>query len=620
MPSVAEAAVAPYENMSPMVLAASVLSLPESRDNAKPLDWWGPLFNHLETRLGILRSWRYSWWAYWSRLAEFFNPRRYHWVVVANRMSGGNPINDAIIDSTGLQALRTCASGMWSGLTNPARPWIKLGINAIGFEPDADAKAWLEDSEERIYTVLAESNFYTEMAQAFEDLALFGTAPVIVYEDHEDGIRVYLPCAGEYYLGAGARFDNNTLYREFVMTILQIVEMFKLENCPEQVRKQFSEGSVDLEYVVGHAIEPNYPVSDRGNGKGASVKKLNVVPDIFTYREVYWLKGNKTDRPLSKKGFQEKPFSGMRWSKVSNDPYGRSACMDALGDNKQVQQETRRKEEFITKGVRPPMGADPELKNEPLSLIPAGVTYMSTQGGKKGFWPLFEPNAQWLAGITADIDKVNLRIEKCLFVDVFMAITQMQGVQPRNELELTKRDLERLQKLGPVIELVENSLQEIIQRVIRILERRRLLQPMPKSMRGLPLKISFVNIMRLAQRSSESVSMKDFLATMGELSSAAKAAGLPDPLRKVNLDKAADEFADLNNVPQGIIYTDKEVAQHDQARAKAMQGQQQAQQLGPMVDAAKTLSETKPAPDNALGAILGGLNPRTPLGGAGAGT
>src|ERR1700722_18335578 len=120
MPSIAEAAVAPYENMSPMLLAAQPLSLPEKRDAEKPIDWWGPLFNHLETRLGILRTWRYSWWAYWSRLAEFFNPRRYHWVVVANRMTRGNPINDAIIDSTGLQALRTCASGMWSGLTNPA--------------------------------------------------------------------------------------------------------------------------------------------------------------------------------------------------------------------------------------------------------------------------------------------------------------------------------------------------------------------------------------------------------------------------------------------------------------------------------------------------------------------
>ena len=38
--------------------------------------------------------------------------------------------------------------------------------------------------------------------------------------------------------------------------------------------------------------------------------------------------------------------------------------MDCLGDNKQIQLEEFRKAEFIEKGVRPPMGADPALKNE----------------------------------------------------------------------------------------------------------------------------------------------------------------------------------------------------------------------------------------------------------------
>ena len=122
-----------------------------------------------------------------------------------------------------------------------------------------------------------------------------------------------------------------------------------------------------------------------------------------------------------------------------------------------VSEETRRKAEFIEKGVRPPMGANPELKNEPSSIVPGNITYTSTDGGKKGFWPLFEPNPQWLAGITADIDKINARINQCLFVDVFMAITRMEGVQPRNELELTKRDLERLQELGPFITKFENE-------------------------------------------------------------------------------------------------------------------------------------------------------------------
>jgi hypothetical protein len=31
---------------------------------------WDVIFNHLESRLGSLRMWRYSWWSYWSSLSS----------------------------------------------------------------------------------------------------------------------------------------------------------------------------------------------------------------------------------------------------------------------------------------------------------------------------------------------------------------------------------------------------------------------------------------------------------------------------------------------------------------------------------------------------------------------
>ena len=346
----------------------------------------------------------------------------------------------------------------------------------------------------------------------------------------------------------------------------EIVDMFNVANCPSEVKKLWAQGgaSLDNEFVVAHCIEPNFAVSQRG-----SDEEVSIVPGVFEYREIYWLKGIKTAQPLSVRGFHMKPFMAARWSTVSNDAYGRSPCMDALGDNKQIQLETRRKAEFIDKGVRPPMGANVELKNEPSSIISGMITYMSTEGGKKGFWPLFEPQAQWLQGITADIDKVSARIERCLFVDVFMAITRMEGVQPRNELELTKRDLERLQQLGPFITLFENEFgNPFFERLLDIMRRRKILRPLPDSLKNVPLKIRYTSIMRLAQQSAEAVGMKDFFGTMGGLSSAAKAAGVPDPLRIVNLDKSARRFSDVTNFPVDCLYTDKEVTQHDQIRAK----------------------------------------------------
>jgi hypothetical protein len=592
-----------YMHMSASLLASQPLT-PKDKQQ-QPLKYWDRLYTHLESRLSQLRNWRWSWWTYWSRLAELYNPRRYTWLVVANKMTRGGALNDNIIDSTGLLAVRTCAAGLWTGLTSPSRPWFKLGSALPWVQIDAQGKEWIEDTEERLYTLFAQSNFYTIMAQAFQDVVVFGTAPITIYEDMEDGIRCYLPAAGEYYLGVGARLAVDTNYTERTYTVLQIVEQFGLENCPESIQKQWEEGggSVDLEYVVCQAIEPNFAISSQRRGG----EEIKAVPGIFSYREVYWLKGNKGAKPLSIRGFHKKPFIAMRWSTVSNDAYGRSVCMDALGDSRQAQTETKRKAEYIEKGVRPPMGADPELKTEPASIHPGMITYTSTAGGKKGFWPLFDVNPAWLTGLTADIAQVNERIKDALFVNLFMAISQMEGVQPRNELELTKRDLERLQELGPFITQFENeSATPAIDRVMEIMQRNKMLKPKPKSLQGVPLGVKFTSILRLAQQAAESVAMKDMFATAGELSSAAHAAGVPDPIRVINLDKAFRKYGDLNNFPVDCLFTEEEVAEHDQARKQAQQAAQQPGQAQAAVEAAKTLSETSIAPGSALSSMIGG--------------
>ena len=601
--AVAEAMHAHYEVMGATSLSMQPLMSPDKK-LADDYDW-NAMYAHLQASLNSKRTWRYSWWQYWCVLAEYYLPRRYVFLPTPNRMSRGSPINGAIIDSTGAMAVRTCAAGMWSGLTSPSRPWFKMGVALPWVQLDADAQIWLEDVEQRIYTVLAQSNFYDQMAQAFQDVTVFGTAPVIIYSDFEDVVRFYLPCAGEYFLATGARLTVDTFDREFVLTVSQIVEMFGLENCPKDVQAMWINGgaSLDREFVVCHCIEPNFAVSKKG-----TKEKINFIPGVFAYREIYWLKGIESDRPLSKMGFHKKPFMVARWATTSNDPYGRSPCMDALGDSKQVQQETRRKAEFIEKGVRPPMGANPELKNEPSSIVPGNVTYTSTDGGKKGFWPLFEPNPAWLQGLTLDIDKVNARINQCLFVDVFMAISRMEGVQPRNELELTKRDLERLQELGPFITKFENEFAgPAIEGVFDILTRRRMLRPMPDSLKGVPLKVTYTSIMRMAQKSAKAVGMKDFFATMGGLSSAAKAAGVPDPLRTVNLDASAREFGEATDFPTHLFFTADQVAQHDQIRQQEMAKAQAPQQAMAAVNAAKTLSQTQiPGGQSALGGLLGG--------------
>jgi hypothetical protein len=101
--------------------------------------------------------------------------------------------------------------------------------------------------------------------------------------------------------------------------------------------------------------------------------------------------------------------------------------------------------------------------------------------------------------------------------------------------------------------------------------------------------------------------MKDFFGTMGGLSSAAKAAGVPDPLRIIDLDKSGRRFAEVTNFPTDCLFTDQEVKTHDAIRARAQQQAQAPQQAMAAVTAAKTLSDTNVGDsNNALSQLLGG--------------
>src|ERR1051326_7566100 len=88
-----------YEHMSNTLLAKQPITDKKYIQNTQ--EDWDVTYEQLESGLGSDRVWRYSPWAYWSVIARYILPRRYHWLIVANKMTRGGPINDSIIDSTG---------------------------------------------------------------------------------------------------------------------------------------------------------------------------------------------------------------------------------------------------------------------------------------------------------------------------------------------------------------------------------------------------------------------------------------------------------------------------------------------------------------------------------------
>lgn len=569
---------------------------------------WQLLRGKLEQRLNNLRTWRMSWWTQnWSDLALFIQPRRSIWLTQSaggwptpNNMTRGRPINSAIVDPTATMALRVCSGGLMSGLASPSRPWFKMVPSSKRFQLDADARNWLDETEDRIYTVLAGSNFYQSLAQELEDVANFGTATVLIYEDAQDIVRCYNPVIGEYYLGAGATLRTDVFNRAFLMTVSQIVDFFGVDNCPPEIQKSWNQKGAGLEreYIIAHSVEPNFEIEKDGVGK---------IPGNFTWREVYWTYGIGSPKPLSMKGYVDQPFTATLWSRQSNDAYGRGPGMDVLPDVLQLQVMTRRMAEAIEKQVRPPLVADMSLKNQPASILPGHVTFVASLSSGTGMRPIYEVNPD-IKAMVMNIQQIQERIKKGFFNDLFAMFSEVpQGRM--TAYETAQRVQEKLSQVSPMIEsFLSESLKPRLKRVYSIMKRKGFIDPPPDSLKGISLDIEFVSILALASKAAATGGLERLAALIGNM-----APVFPEVVDNLDPDSFVQEMNVLLGNPSKIMRGPEAIAQ---VRQQKQQAQQQAQQMEAAQHAAKTaqigaqagqvLSETQVgAGKNALDQLLG---------------
>jgi hypothetical protein len=466
---------------------------------------------------------------------------------------------------------------------------------------------WLAECERILYLIFSSSNFYNSIAQFYYDLVIFGTATMLIYEDFENVINCINPCAGEYYLDIDGKYRPTIFYREFTLTVSAVVAEFGYENCSESVRRLYDDPSganLTREIIVAHSIEPN------DDGRAAEFG----FSDRFAYRELYWEWGGSASpqggnfQPqgfLRKKGYYSRPNIACRWDLVSNDAYGRSPGMDALPDQKQVQLETRRKAQAIDKMVNPPLVADVQLKNQPASLLPGGMTYiqgMAANGGKPAIASIYDTHQFPVDAITNDLIEVKQRLSRIFFNDVLMTASQYETRSNVTAVEWDMRKSESLVALGPALDRIDyEGLGPILDRVFDIANRAGILPPAPPEIQGQMINIDYVSMLKQAQDAAKSGGIDRLLAVAGNL-----LAAKPDVMDNIDTDYALDKYSALLNNDPKIIRSPEAVEQIRQQRAQQMAQQQQAEQIAALSQAGKNLSDTD---------LGGGVNALQAMGG-----
>lgn len=546
------------------------------------------LHKAFKAKLGKLETVRQPYLEFWRELADFYLPRRYVWLDNTSQRvrSMRNP---KILDSTGTIAARILASGMMNGITSPARPWFSLRIagqdDTVANNP---VRVWLDEVNRRMSYVLAESNFYNAMAVMYLDLVIFGTASMLIYEDFDSVIRCYNPSLGEFYFAQDDRLAVNTFARKFQYTVEQLVSRWGEENVSASTLRLWKKGGAATQETrtVVHLLEPNV------DGKGKVSKR-------FPFRETYWEEDAPSGTVLAQKGFNEMPGLFVRWELSGNDSYGSCPAMEAIGDVKQLQQETLRKAQGIDKVVNPPIVADVQLQHKPLATLPGGMTYIAG-ANNVGAKPLYQI-APPLGELSQDIMNIQERIREIFHNPLFQMISQLETV--RSATEIDARREEKLVLLGPVLGRFEaEALDPTIKRVYSIMQRAGLLPDAPEEVADMDIEIQYVSILSTAQRAVAAVPTERFVQFLGNI-----AAVKPEVLNIPNWEELVRNYGrdlgirakDLNDpaVSQGT--TDSQNQQVADA-----QGVEQSVAL---TGAAQQLSATDVGGGaNALQMLLGG--------------
>lgn len=542
---------------------------------------------YMNNRWGSLKQERSSWDSHWQELSTYFQPRAGRFI--ASDVNRGDKRWNNIYDSTGTRALRILAAGMMAGMTSPARPWFRLAIPDTALMEYAPVKLWLNEVTKRMRDVFARSNTYRSLHTMYEEIGLGGTAASIVVDDFDKLIRHHTLTMGEYAIGADNRREIDTLYREFNMTVEQIVREFGLKNCSQTVRSLYANKAYDKWVTVIHGIEPRH---ERDPRKRDSTN--------MPFKSVYFEAGGDSQTILRETGFKTFPTIAPRWAVTGADVYGYSPAMEALGDNKQLQHQQFRKAEAIDYKTKPPIAMPTSLMNKRNNTLPGGIVFADL-GPNQKITSLWDVTLD-LSHLREDIIDVRERINQAFYADLFLMLANddRSNITAR---EVSERHEEKLLMLGPVLERLHNEmLDPLIDMTFTKMLENGLLPPVPKELEGMDLQIEFVSTLAQAQRAIGVQSIDRLLGTI-----TAVAQIKPDVVDKLDADQLVDEYSEMLGVSPTIIVADDKVALIRKDRANQQQAEQAAQMMQPMADAASKMSQIDPNNPGMLNDVLAGL-------------
>ena len=528
------------------------------------------LTKNLLARFGKLKSQRANWENHWQEVADYMQPRK---ADVTKRRSRGDKRNELIFDSSPIQAVELLAASLHGMMTNPSTPWFSLRFKDSALEMEDEAKLWLEDATEVMYSAFNRSNFQQEIFELYHDLITFGTAAMHIQEDNEDVLKFSTRHINEIYIAEDDKGRIDTVYRKFKLSVRAAIQQFG-NSISTDIKAQEKKDPYN-EVEILHAVYPRADFNPK-------LKDQENMPFESVYIEMD--SGNE----LSVSGFQEFPFVVPRYLKASHEIYGRSPAMTALPDVKMLNEMSKTTIKAAQKQVDPPLLVPDDGFLLPVRTVPGGLNFYRS-GTRDRIEPL-NIGANNPLGLNME-EQRRTAIRNVFYVDQLMLQTGPQ----MTATEVIQRNEEKMRLLGPVLGRLQSELlKPLIDRCFNILLRRNQFAQAPEFLSGQDIEIEYVSPLAKAQKSTELQSITRGIEILGSLANVAPV------FDYINFDSLVKHVADLVGIPQKVLKLQSQVnAEREEAAAQAAEQQQMAQMQQVAQAAGDVAPLAKALPDEA---------------------
>ena len=537
----------------------------------------------------ILRRWtsldneRQEFMSLWEDLSDVFIPNAGRF---GKRRKGRNLREKyrRMLTDRQRRAVNVMAAGMQAGMASPARRWFTLQGSLPTYTQSQSGKMWFDYNTDNMFAMFGRSNIYRALHTMYQEMGVFGPAAAIVVPDYYSVIRAHTLTIGEYALGQDENGDIDTLYREFDMTVGQMVKAFGKDNVSKTVKNLYDSNNLDEWITILHAIEPRREriITRRDN--------MNM-----PWRSVYLEKDGESSKILSESGFPLFPVITARWDVTSNDVYPDSPGMQALGNVRNLFLNERRMGQAMDQLYNPALQVPLGITD--VNTLPGGITRvdnMQNTGIRRTYEINIDPS--WLRENSREIED---RINSAFFVDMFLMISSRID-RTMTATEVASLSEEKLMVIGPTHSRMQ---QELYSKLIEIsffyMQEAGLIPPPPQELQGMPMRVEFTSMMAQAMKASEVNTTDRFVQGVINVAGAK-----PEVLDKIDADRLVDAYADMLGVTPELLADEETVRAIREQRAQAQAAAQEQAAMQQQAAMAKELSQADMSGDNALTGLL----------------